>query len=164
MNGSALTTNDDSNGITYVHVARRLAYSGSALTLLDLSPATVFVTGSSAVLGYLTTGMFLDRWYCDCSGSSTRVVAAVLSVLDPAHTPVADTHLQVCLPRIRSAGLEYQVAPSEADVLPSVAGACVLFVNPAQVPLTPRLAGSTPGSTAGSTSSVEAICHRAMRS
>jgi len=40
-----VTTDVNSNDVTYVHMARRFAFSGSAVTLLDLSPATVFLTG-----------------------------------------------------------------------------------------------------------------------
>lgn len=92
---------------------------------------------SGAILGYLTTGMFLDRWYCERSGSSTRVVEAVLSLLDPEQEPPTDAHLQVCLPRIRSAGLEYRVAGIQGAAPPSEAGACVVLLNPAQIPVTP---------------------------
>lgn len=140
-----MSTDANSNDVTYVHVARRLGFSGSALTLLDLSPATVFLTAAGAAMGYLTTGMFLDRWYAACSGSSTRVVAAVLSLLDPEQDPECDTHLLLSLPRIRSAGLEYQVTDVTGDVPPSSAGACVLFVSPPTAPLTPRLAGLESG-------------------
>jgi hypothetical protein len=146
-----VTTDVNNNDVTYVHVAGRLAFSGSAVTLLDLSPATVFLTDSGAAVGYLTTGMFLDRWYAECSGSSTRVVAAVLSVLDPEQDPSCDAHLRLCLPRIRNAGLEYQVTGVTGGAPPSGAGACVLFISPPKVPLTPR------ASAASSTSSVEAI-------
>ncbi len=81
--------------------------------------------------------MFLDRWYCERSGSSTRVVEAVLSLLDPEQEPPTDAHLQVCLPRIRSAGLEYRVAGIQGAAPPSEAGACVVLLNPAQIPVTP---------------------------
>jgi hypothetical protein len=136
--GSEMMRDAKRSDVTYVHVARRLAFSGAAMTLLDLAPATVFITASGATLGYLTTGMFLDRWYAACSGSSTRVVAAVLSVLDPESDPPFDSRLQICLPRIRGAGLEYQVSGVTDDKPPSEAGACVLFISPQTVPLTPR--------------------------
>jgi hypothetical protein len=136
-----VTTEASDSDVTYVHVARRLAFSGSAVTLLDLSPATVFFTSSGAVVGYLTTGMFLDRWYAESSGSSTRVVTAVLSVLDPEQEASSDAHLRVCLPRIRSAGLEYQVTGVTGDAPPRGAGACVLFIGATTVPLTPRESG-----------------------
>lgn len=129
-----MTSDINSNDVTYVQVARRLVFSGNAVTLLELSPATLFLAESTA--GYLTTGMFLDRWYAERSGSRTRVVAAVLSLLDPEQNPSCDMHLRVCLPRIRSTGLEYQVS-GLTDAVPSTAGSCVLFINPSRVPLTP---------------------------
>ena len=149
-------TDVNTDDVTYVQVARRLVSSGSAVALLDLSPATVFLTGSGTAMGYLTTGMFLDRWYAQSSGSSTRAVAAVLSLLDPEQDPWCDAHLQLCLPRIRSAGLEYQVSGVTGDVPPS-AGSCVLFISPPKEPLTPRLAGRESAERATSTSSVEAL-------
>ena len=130
---------------TYVQVAGRFTFDGRSFTLLDLAPATVYLTDRpDESVGYLPTGLFLDRWYADESGSSTRTVAAVLSFLDPDRADAADARLLLGLPRIRATGMEYQ-AQVTAGELPSAAGACVLFISPDGTPRTPALAANSTG-------------------
>ena len=121
----------------FVQLAGRVVFDGRSLTLLGLAPATVFVGGSQdESFGYLPTGLFLDRWYEDGSGTRTRGVGAVLSFLDPDRARSCDAHLALSLPRIRGTGMEYQARVLAGEV-PSTAGACVLFISPAGTPTTP---------------------------
>ena len=130
---------------TYVQVAGRFTFDSRSFTLLDLAPATVYLTDQPGEsIGYLPTGLFLDRWYADESGSRTRAVAAVLSFLDPDRAAAADVRLMLGLPRIRGTGMEYQ-AQVTAGELPSTAGACVLFISPDGTPRTPALAAKSTG-------------------
>jgi len=136
---------DGNSRTMYVQVAGRAAFDGSAFTMLDLAPATVFFTEQPGIaVGYLPTGPFLDRWYADASGVRTRAVSAVLSFLDPDRAQAPEARLLLSLPRIRGAGIEYQVRVVAGHV-PFTAGACVLFISP---PVTP----ATPGTTARSES------------
>jgi hypothetical protein len=140
---------EDFSGTMYVQMAGRVVFDGSSVTLLDLAPATVFlVERPGASVGYLPTGMFLDRWYADGSGTRTRAVAAVLSFLDPDHAQSSDARLLLSLPRIRGTGVEYQ-ARLVAGGVPPTAGACVLFISPPTPPATPgelhRIGGATGG-------------------
>jgi hypothetical protein len=124
-------------GTVYVQVAGRAVFDGSSLTILDLAPATVLFTQRPGIsVGYLPTGPFLDRWYADASGAGTRVVPAVLSLLDADRESVPETRLQIGLPRIRDTGIEYWARVVSGD-LPSVTGACVLFISPMVSPSTP---------------------------
>ena len=122
----------------YVQVARRAVYDGISLTLIDLAPATLFVIDQPvASLGHVPTGLFLDDWYADTSGSGTGAVPAVLALLDAERTPDGNARVLLSLPRIRDAGLEYQVRVVEGDI-PPTAGACVLFIRPPVPPTTPN--------------------------
>ena len=121
----------------YVQVARRALYDGISLTLLDLAPATVFLSECPVTsVGHVPTGEFLDRWYADADGQGTQAVPAVLSVMDAERGPGADAQLLLSLPRIRDAGLEYQVQVLDGEVA-SASGACVLFIRPLVAPATP---------------------------
>lgn len=134
---------DDVEGTTYVQLAGRAVFDGTSLTLLDLAPATVCQSPPPASgLGYLPTGLFLDRWYENGSGPGTRAVPAVLSLLDPDSSQVHDAQLSLALPRIRGTGLEYQVRVV-VGTLPVAAGACVLFISPRGRPVTPPRRVST---------------------
>ena len=121
----------------YVQVARRALYDGISLTLLDLAPATVFLAEQPVTsVGHVATGEFLDRWYADANGQGTQAVPAVLSVMDAERGPGADAQVLLSLPRIREAGLEYQVRVLDGEVAAS-SGACVLFIRPIVAPATP---------------------------
>jgi hypothetical protein len=121
----------------YVQMARGVVFSGIALTLVDLAPATLFITGGQEV-GYVPTVIFLDRWYAERAGHQVRSAAAVLSLLDAERAAARDVRLELELPQIRGAGVEYQVADT-VDELPHSAGACVLFISPRRTPRTPHL-------------------------
>jgi len=126
--------------MTYVQMARRVVFDGTSLALMDLAPATFFVGAQPVTsLGHLPTGLFLDHWYDETDGSATQAVPAVLSLLDPDQALDDNARLLLSLPRIREAGLEYQVQVLEGEV-PPTAGACVLFIRP---PVPPATLGQT---------------------
>lgn len=115
-------------------------FDGASLTLLALAPATLFFTmGTDASVGYLPTGLFLDRWYAEDSGAGARSVPSVLSFLDADRATSSDVDVAISLPRIRGTGLEYQ-ARVLSGWIPDESGAVVLFVSPAVVPDTPAVA------------------------
>jgi hypothetical protein len=128
---------DEPAGTTYVQVAAHVMFDGASLTLLGLAPATVFLAPSAgSEVGYLPTGMFLDHWYAEDSGTRTRWVSAVLSFLDPGRALVSDVDVMVSLPRIRGTGVEYQVRDVVGHI-PADSGAAVLFIGSGQAPMTP---------------------------
>jgi hypothetical protein len=131
---------DGTVGTTYVQVASHVMFDGSALTLLGLAPATAsFATEPEPCIGYLPTGLFLDRWYAEGSGSRTRSVPAVLSFLDADRRGESDVDVTISLPRIRGTGVQYQ-AHVVSGRIPDESGAAVLFISPAVVPDTPAVA------------------------
>jgi hypothetical protein len=129
---------DDTALPMYMQVARRAVFDGTSLALIDLAPATFFV-GEQPVtsLGHVSTGLFLDQWYAESGGPGTGAVPAVLALLDAERTPDGNARVLLSLPRIRDAGLEYQVRVVEGHI-PPTAGACVLFIRPPVPPTTPN--------------------------
>jgi hypothetical protein len=134
----------ESTGAMYVQVTGGVVFSGSSLTLVDLAPATTVVTSWPEVgVGYLPTGLFLDRWYAYVNGTGMRSVAAVLSVLDPDVVGWADARLMLSMPRIRGTGLEYRASVVDGRV-PAAWGASVLFISPRVPPTTPHASMRSP--------------------
>jgi len=120
---------------TYVQVAREVRFDGRSLTLLDLAPSTICLAHEpGATAGHLPTGLFLDHWYDQLEGASVRPVPAVLSLLDADRAPASDSQVLLSLPRIREAGLQYQIQLVEGEI-PPTSGACVLFIGSAVAPV-----------------------------
>jgi hypothetical protein len=113
-----------------------MTYGEGTLSLIDLAPATLFLSDGGDVVGFQTTGQFLDSWYEATSGPVTRSLAAVLALLIPGQLPGSDARLLLSLPRIHGTGLAYQVLSIEGS-LAAAAGACVLFLDPVRAPVTP---------------------------
>lgn len=119
-------------GEVYAHVARSLLFDGSALTLVEMAPSTIWSSSTpSSALGYLPTGAFLDLWaqraqHLARPGSCR--VRGTLSLLDADAHLAGDAVLTLGNPRVTAAGLTY-----DADVLkglvPQHSGACVLFLD-----------------------------------
>ncbi len=125
----------DDEQTMYVHSARGMRFDGHRLVLLDLAPSTVYLTGQPArIMGHLPTGMFLDRWYSDAGNNPTRLVAAVLSLLEIEDRHARDVHIQVALPRIAETGLVYEITVVSGS-LPAQSGGCALFIRPFLTPV-----------------------------
>ena len=120
----------DGAGLTLIQVARGMTYDGRTLSLVDLAPTLPYVTGSPLTcLGHISTGAFLDLWGSG-PGRSTDSPSrpSVLSLADPAISPVSDSLLLVDRPRIHGTGLCYTVTVLSGTV-PASSGSCVLYVN-----------------------------------
>ena len=118
--------------LTFVQVARGVAFTGSTLGLLDLAPVTVFVgPPASGSLGHVTTGAFLDLWWAaaDVPGRESER-RGVVSLVDPETMPRYDALVRLSRPRIHGSGLRYDAELVEG-VLPPSSGSCVLFIHPA---------------------------------
>jgi len=120
----------DGAGLTFMQIARGMTYEGRTLALLDLSPTMPYVLGSPPTcLGHISTGAFLDLWTSDpgpSAGHPSR--PSVLSLADPAVSPLSDSLLLLTRPRIRGTGLCYSVIVL-SGTLPAASGSCVLYVN-----------------------------------
>ncbi|MFN8168044.1 MAG: hypothetical protein U0S36_04605 [Candidatus Nanopelagicales bacterium] len=120
----------DSGRFTFIQVARGMNFDGTALALVELAPIMPYVTGSPLTcLGHISTGAFLDLWTSDPRppvDSPSR--PSVLSLADPAISPLADSLLLLARPRIHDTGLCYSVTVL-SGTLPASSGSCVLYVN-----------------------------------
>ncbi|HQR25493.1 MAG TPA: hypothetical protein PLP61_00500 [Nocardioides sp.] len=115
----------------YVHVARSLTFDGRSLTLVDLSPSTIWVSPSPAAgLGYLPTGAFLDVWdhLVPDQAPGARSVTGTLSLLDPDAQPAGNAILTLSNPRITAQGLTYDAEITQG-LVPPRSGACVLILE-----------------------------------
>lgn len=117
-------------GAVYAQVARGMRFVGGALTLVDLSPSTIWMSPVPARLGYLSTGAFLDRWAdARLEGSpGTRRVAGSLALLDADSVLAGDAGLVLSRPRVTPSGLTYDAEVTEG-LVPRGSGACVLFLR-----------------------------------
>jgi len=120
----------DGAGLTFMQVARGMTYDGRTLALVELAPTMPYVTGSPLTcLGHISTGAFLDLWMSDPGTSVDNPWRpSVLSLADPAVSPLSDSLLLLARPRIHGTGLCYSVAIL-SGTLPASSGSCVLYVN-----------------------------------
>ena len=117
-------------GLTFIQVARGMTYDGRTLALVELAPTMPYVTGSPLTcLGHISTGAFLDLWTSDPGPSVDNPSRpSVLSLADPAVSPLSDSLLLLARPRIHGTGLCYSVTVL-SGTLPASSGSCVLYVN-----------------------------------
>ncbi len=120
----------DGAGLTFMQVARGMTYDGKTLALVELAPTMPYVSGSPLTwLGHISTGAFLDLWTSDPGPSvDTPSCPSVLSLADPAISPLSDSLLLLARPRIHGTGLRYSVTVL-SGALPASSGSCVLYVN-----------------------------------
>ena len=120
----------DGAGLTFMQVARGMTYDGKTLALVELAPTMPYVSGSPLTcLGHISTGAFLDLWTPDPGPSvDTPSCPSVLSLADPAISPLSDSLLLLARPRIHDTGLCYSVTVL-SGTLPATSGSCVLYVN-----------------------------------
>jgi hypothetical protein len=116
--------------LTFIQVARGMAFCGRTLVLADLAPTVPYLTAAPPlVLGHISTGAFLDLW--SSGPEPTGVVArrpGVVSLADPERSPLGDAVVILARPRIHDTGLTYDVTLVEGS-LPSSSGTCLLYVN-----------------------------------
>lgn len=117
-------------GEMYVQVARGIRSTLRTLTLVDLAPSTIRLAQTPEVtVGYLPTGVFLDRWDALSATYAADPPAGTLSLLDPNAVDSQAVVLRLRHPRFDAMGLTYDVEVV-SGVLPRASGACVLFIDP----------------------------------
>jgi hypothetical protein len=120
--------------VTFVQIAGGARIDGHRLSLLDLAPTTIWLlSGLRQRIGHMATGTFLDLWWDSDSGLREAALMAELGQADPDATFVGDSLFRVRAPRIRGAGIQFDLEIL-CGSLPGRCGACVLFMGPGQHP------------------------------
>lgn len=119
----------------FAHIAPRMCFDGRTLTLVGISPSTIWLSvaqasGRPAELDYLPTGAFLDRWAARDSevGPGRCRMRGTLSLLDPDAQIAGRAVLELRAPRLAADGLAYDVEIIQG-IVPCSSGACVLFLE-----------------------------------
>jgi hypothetical protein len=120
----------------FAHIAPRMCFDGRTLTLVDISPSTIWMSqtlrtnGHAAELDYLPTGAFLDRWAdrAQEAGPGGCRMRGTLSLLDPDAQIAGRAVVEVRTPRLTADGLAYD-ADVIQGIVPGSSGACVLFLE-----------------------------------
>jgi hypothetical protein len=120
----------------FAHIAPRMCFDGRTLTLVDISPSTIWMSeplrtnGRAAELDYLPTGAFLDRWTDRAweAGPGGCRMRGTLSLLDPDAQFAGRAVVEVRAPRLTADGLAYDVEVIQG-IVPGSSGACVLFLE-----------------------------------
>jgi hypothetical protein len=119
------------SGEAFAHVARGMLFAAHALTLVDPSPSTIWMSSTpDPGLGYVPTSAFLDLWAereRRTAGERVWCVQGRLFLLD-ADSQLGDATLLLRSPRVTPAGLTYDAEVREG-LVPAGSGACVLFLQ-----------------------------------
>ena len=117
------------DGAVYAQLARGVRCAEDTLTLVDLSPSTIWMSPAPRSLWFLPTGAFLDRWdEAQPADTSARRIQGTLALLDADSQLTGDARLMLSRPRMTATGLTYDVEV-QTGLLPSKSGACVLFLE-----------------------------------
>jgi hypothetical protein len=120
----------------FAHIAPRMRFDGRTLTLVDISPSTIWMPGPSrasehaAELDYLPTGAFMDRWTDRARevGPACCRMRGTLSLLDPDAQIAGRAVVELRAPRLTADGLAYDIEILQG-IVPGSSGACVLFLQ-----------------------------------
>jgi hypothetical protein len=120
----------------FAHIAPRMRCDGRTLTLVDISPSTIWMSGHLRASGhgpeldYLPTGAFLDRWTDRAreAGPAGCRMNGTLSLLDPDAQFAGRAVVELRAPRLTADGLAYDIEVLEG-IVPGSSGACVLFLE-----------------------------------
>jgi hypothetical protein len=120
----------------FAHIAPQMRFDGRTLTLVDISPSTIWMpgphqsSGRTPELDYLPTGALLDRWTdrARAVGAARCRIRGTLALLDPDAQIAGRTVLELRSPRLTADGLAYDVEIL-TGIMPSSSGACVLFLD-----------------------------------
>jgi hypothetical protein len=120
----------------FAHIAPRMCFDGRTLTLVDIAPSTIWMSGPqhpsgpASELDYLPTGAFLDRWADRARevGPAGCRMRGALSLLDPDAQFAGRAVVELRAPRLTADGLAYDIEVLEG-IVPGSSGACVLFLE-----------------------------------
>ncbi len=123
---------------TFVQHARSMECEDDRLSLRGISPATLYIAeGPPPEVGHITARQFVDLWTEGVHSYADNPPTAVLAFVGDSDRLPADVVLILRTPRLYLNTLAYVCHVTEG-ALPSTAGACSLFIEPPDRPLSPR--------------------------
>jgi len=121
----------------FVQTATGLASDGESLTLVGLSPQTLyFADRPNREVGHLPTSRFIELWDEGDNSFAADPPNAVVSFTDFDDVPPADAVVILMDPQLDGDTINYAVEVLEGK-LPVGSGPCTLFIDAFGRPLTP---------------------------
>jgi hypothetical protein len=121
----------------FVQTARGITNNGATITLLDVTPATLYFSDRpQRVVGHMTTADFVELWGEGDNSFAADPPNAVLSFIEGGDTAPADTVVVIRDPLLDGQQLSYKVEVLEGAV-PAKGGPVTLFIDPFGRPLSP---------------------------
>lgn len=121
----------------FVQTARGVRIDDGAMTLLGLTPHTIYFSDRpERIVGHLTTHRFLDWWSDGDDSFAVDPPNAVLAWGEPGTDAPEEAVVVISDPVITEDGLRYRIDTLQGTP-PAQAGPCVLFIDPLGRPLSP---------------------------
>ena len=121
----------------FVQTARSITSEGGTLTLLDVTPSTLYFSDRpKRIVGHLATAEFVELWGEGDNSFEEDPPNAVLAFLEPGDDVPEDSVIVIREPKLEDGRLSYSIEPLEGAV-PDRAGPVTLFVDPFGRPLSP---------------------------
>jgi len=122
----------------FVQTAQGIERDGDALTLLGVTPSTLYFSDRpQRVVGHMTTADFVDLWAIGDNSFESDPPNAVLAFLEPGADVPDDAVVVLREPILDGHGdLSYSIDLLEGTV-PAKAGPVTLFIDPFGRPLSP---------------------------
>jgi hypothetical protein len=119
----------------FVQTAEAARSDGATLTLLRLSPSTLYFSDRpDRVAGHLTARRFVDLWNEGEHSFGNEPPNAVVASVDRKET--IDAVVVLSNPRLEGSRITYSIDVLDGD-LPPRSGPCTLFIDPLGVAVSP---------------------------
>jgi hypothetical protein len=121
----------------FVQTARGIRSDGTTMTLVGLTPNTIYFSDRpQRIVGHITTKRFIEWWSDGDDSFAADPPNAVLAWGEPGEEAPEEAVVVISDPVVSDDGLSYQITPLQGS-LPAEAGPCVLFIDPLGRPLSP---------------------------
>ena len=121
----------------FVQTARGVRSDGSTMTLVGLTPNTIYFSDRpQRIVGHITTKRFIEWWSDGDDSFAADPPNAVLAWGEPGEEAPEEAVVVISDPVVSDDGLSYKIEPLQGS-LPTEAGPCVLFIDPLGRPLSP---------------------------
>jgi hypothetical protein len=121
----------------FVQTARGVRSDGTTMTLLGLTPNTIYFSDRpQRIVGHITTKRFIEWWSDGDDSFAADPPNAVLAWGEPGEEAPEEAVVVISDPVVSDDGLSYQIKALQGSP-PADAGPCVLFIDPLGRPLSP---------------------------